>query len=44
MAALPAYDYIVVNHEGQLERAVDEIRCIITSERLRVHPRRAEIL
>lgn len=43
MEALPAYDYMIVNHDGMLDQAVDEIRCIITTERLRVHPRRAEI-
>jgi guanylate kinase len=44
MAALPEYDYIVVNQDGRLEQAVDEIQAIITAERLRVHPRRAEIV
>jgi guanylate kinase len=43
MDALPAYDYVVVNHDGKLDEAADKIRCIITAERLRVHPRRAEI-
>lgn len=43
MEALPVYDYVVVNHDGRLEQAVDEIRSIITAERLRVHPRRAEL-
>lgn len=44
MAALSGYDYVVVNHDGQLAQAVDEIRCIITAERLRVRRRRAELL
>lgn len=43
MEALPAYDYVVVNHDGRLDQAVDAIRAIITAERLRVHPRRAEL-
>lgn len=43
MEALPEYDYVVVNREGQLDQAVDDIRAIITAERLRVHPRHAEI-
>lgn len=43
MDALPAYDYVVVNRDGKLDEAAEEIRCIITAERLRVHPRRAEI-
>jgi guanylate kinase len=44
MAALPEYDYIVVNEDGRLDQAVDEIQSIITAERLRVYPRRAEII
>lgn len=43
MEALPAYDYAVVNHDGRLDQAVDEIRSIITAERLRVHPRQAQL-
>ncbi len=43
MAALGHYDYVVVNHEGRLDEAVDRIGAIITAERLRVHPRRPEI-
>jgi len=43
MDALSAYDYVVVNRDGQLDQAVDDIRSIIMAERLRVHPRRAEI-
>jgi guanylate kinase len=44
MAALPEYDYIVVNEDGRLDQAVDEIQAIVTAERLRVYPRRAEII
>lgn len=44
MESLPAYDYVVINRAGQLDHAVDEIRSIITAERLRVHPRYAELL
>ncbi len=44
MEAVGAYDYVVVNRDGQLDRAVADIRAIITAERLRVHPRRPEIL
>jgi guanylate kinase len=43
MESLPSYDYVVVNEDGELDRAVDQIRCIITAERLRVHPRRPEV-
>jgi guanylate kinase len=44
MAALPAYDYVVVNLADRLDQAVDHIRCIITAERLRVQPRHTELL
>jgi guanylate kinase len=44
MAALPEYDYVVVNLAGRLDQAVDHIRCVITAERLRVHPRHTELL
>jgi guanylate kinase len=43
MAALEEYDYRVVNHEGQLDRAVDEIAAIVAAERLRVRPRRVVV-
>jgi guanylate kinase len=44
MEALSDYDYVVINRDGQLDRAVDDIRSIITAERLRVHPRHADLL
>jgi len=40
LAALEEYDYRVVNHEGRLNQAVDELAAIVTAERLRVRPRR----
>ncbi len=43
MEAMDTYDYVVINRDGQLDRAVADIRAIITAERLRVHPRRPEI-
>lgn len=43
MAARELYDYEVVNHEGRLDEAVDEIGAIITAERLRIHPRHPEV-
>ncbi len=43
MAAIEHYDYAVVNHDGQLDEAVEAIGAIITAERLRVHPRQPEI-
>ncbi len=36
---LSIFDYIVVNHQGELERAVAEIEAIITAEKCRVTPR-----
>lgn len=43
MAALPQFDYLVVNQEGRLEEAVARIRAIVTAEKCRVKPRRVEI-
>ena len=43
MAALEEYDYRVVNQEGQLERAVDDVAAIVAAERLRTRPRRVVI-
>ncbi|MBI4317466.1 MAG: guanylate kinase [Chloroflexi bacterium] len=39
MKQLAAYDYLVVNPEKLLDRAVDEIRCIVAAEKCRVKPR-----
>jgi guanylate kinase len=39
MAALPNYDYCVVNHEGRLSEAVDRLAAIIEAERCRVKRR-----
>jgi guanylate kinase len=33
------FDYVVVNHQDRLEEARDDVKAIITAERLRVHPR-----
>lgn len=33
------FDFLVVNHEGRLDEAVDDVMSIIRSEHLRVHPR-----
>lgn len=37
MAELPRYDYVVVNHDGDVEQAARDISCIITAEKLRTH-------
>ncbi|MCJ7605250.1 MAG: guanylate kinase [Dehalococcoidales bacterium] len=36
---VPLFDYIVLNREGELDRAVEDIRAIITAEKCRVQPR-----
>jgi guanylate kinase len=40
LAAAPEYDYRVVNHEGRLDEAVDEVAAIVAAERARRPPRR----
>lgn len=37
------FDYLVVNHEGRLEEAVDDVMAIIRAEHLQVHPRQVRI-
>jgi len=39
MERLPEFDYIVVNHDGELDRAVDDVIAIIQAEHCRVEPR-----
>ena len=36
LACIPGYDYLVVNHTGLIEQAVDQIEAIIRAERCRV--------
>ena len=43
MAVAPAYDYRIVNREGELEQTVDEVAGIIAAERARVPPRVVEL-
>jgi guanylate kinase len=43
LKSLRLFDYIVFNRGGELERAVEEIRAIITAEKCRVRPRRIEV-
>ncbi len=43
MQALPTFDYVVVNHTGKLNETVNEIICILTAEKCRVHPRQIRI-
>jgi guanylate kinase len=37
------FDYFVVNHEGKIDQAVDEIAAMITAEKSRVKPRRVTL-
>jgi guanylate kinase len=39
MTKVGMFDYIAVNEHGQIDRVVDEIRAIITAEKMRVAPR-----
>ena len=43
MNSLPMFDYVIVNYEGELEKAVSEIEAIITAEKCRVRARSIEI-
>lgn len=36
---IPTYDYVVVNREGALDKAVRAVEAIMTAERARTHPR-----
>jgi guanylate kinase len=39
MTRIDMFDYIAVNEHGQIDRVVDEIRAIISAEKMRVKPR-----
>jgi len=43
MKQIPNFDYIVVNHRGRIESAVNEIKAIIAAEKCRVKPREITI-
>ena len=43
LKSLHLFEYIVFNHGGQLGRAVEEVRSIITAEKCRVKPREISI-
>ncbi len=40
---IEAFDYVVVNHDFQLDETVDKVRAIITAEHLRVRQRKVEL-
>ncbi|MBN1976966.1 MAG: guanylate kinase [Anaerolineae bacterium] len=39
MACLPEFDYVVVNREGKLDQAVDDVLAIVRAEHRRTKPR-----
>lgn len=39
MKCLPEFDYVVVNREGELDKAADDVMAIVQTEHCRVHPR-----
>jgi guanylate kinase len=40
---IEAFDYVVVNHDFQLDDTVDKVRAIIAAEHLRVQQRKVEL-
>ena len=40
---IEAFDYVVVNHDFQLDDTVDKVRAIIAAEHLRVHQRKVNL-
>ncbi|MGQ9466448.1 MAG: guanylate kinase [Anaerolineae bacterium] len=43
MSRMQEFDYVVVNREGELDRAVAQIAAIVEAEHCRVHPRRVQL-
>ncbi len=43
MERLPEFDYVVVNRDGKLDEAVEQIMAIITAEKCRVKQRKIEL-
>jgi guanylate kinase len=43
MACLPEFDYVVVNREGKLDQAVDDVLAIVRAEHCRTKPRAVEL-
>ena len=39
LAAIPNFDYYVVNETGKIDRAIDQVSAIITAEKCRICPR-----
>jgi guanylate kinase len=43
MQRVSEYDYVIVNHRGQPEQAMNDLKAIISAERMRVCPRRVTL-
>lgn len=43
MSRMQEFDYVVVNREGELDRAVAQIAAIVEAEHCRVHPRQVQL-
>jgi len=43
METLPTFDYLIINRQGELDRAVADIEAIITAEKCRVKPRQMSL-
>ncbi len=43
METLPMFDYLIINRQGELDRAVADIEAIITAEKCRVKPRQMSL-
>lgn len=39
LAAIPQFDYLVVNETGEIDRAIDQLSAIMTAEKCRISPR-----
>jgi guanylate kinase len=43
MESLPLFDYVVVNHQGEVDSTISQINAIVTAEKCRVKPRVIEL-
>jgi guanylate kinase len=43
LARIPEFDYVVANHDGKLDEAVEKILCIIMAEHSRVNQRKVNL-
>jgi len=40
---LSLFDYVLTNYAGRLDEVVEQVKAIITAEKLRVNPHRVEL-